>query len=341
MLLSSTNLIGVVMKKIVLSLFILSNLSLAIDDEELLSLAKKNHLAPIPKSKLELLELIDNPNSPLSDEKIELGKVLFFDPRLSSSGLISCHTCHNLGLGGADGISVATGHKWQENPLHLNSPTVYNSVFSFSQFYDGRSPDLADQAVGPIHADFEMASSAKEIEDKLSSIKGYQKLFDDAYGVGTKMTFDKVTDAIAAFESILITPSRYDDYLLGDIKALSDEEKEGFRLFMDKRCVSCHRGVALGGVLRFFRYDRFSYNDIGGFSGNDNNLVKVPTLRNITQTAPYFHNGTVWDLKETIFEMAKVQLNIKISDDEANKILEFLKSLDGDKPKVTYPMLPF
>lgn len=303
-------------------------------------LALKCELAPIPINKSQLLKLVDDPKNIMTKSKIELGKNLFFDPRISKSNLISCNTCHNLGLGGVDGLSQATGHLWQKNPSHLNSPTVYNAVFAFSQFWDGRSLDLADQAKGPIQAHFEMASTPQEVEKKLNKIKGYKKLFIDAYGKNTKITFDKVADSIAMFEKTLITPSRFDSFLLGDDNALNDSEKIGLETFIEKRCVSCHKGVGLGGVMRYFVKHKFTYSHIGDFSGNENKLVKVPTLRNITQTAPYFHNGMIWNLKDAILEMARVQLMLQISDDEASSIELFLRSLDGEKPNIIYPILP-
>lgn len=329
------------MKKVYLLCCFLVTVILANDSAGLLQLSQKNHLEPIPKSKLELLKLIENPKSVLTQEKIELGKMLFFDPRLSKSNLISCNTCHNLGMGGVDGISHAIGHKWAVNPLLLNSPTVYNAVFAFSQLWNGKSSDLADQARGPVHADFEMASSAQEIEEKLKKIQGYKKYFQQAYGSDVKINFDLVVDAIAAFEATLVTPSRFDEFLLGNINALNENEKEGLRIFIEKRCAACHKGVGLGGAMKVFRHDRYTYSDLGDFRGNDNKLVKVPTLRNITQTAPYFHNGAVWNLKDAIYEMAKVQLNIKISSHEADRLVDFLKTLDGKKPQIQYPMLPY
>jgi len=302
--------------------------------------AQDANLQHIPKEKAKLLKLIDSPKNELTKEKIELGKILFFDPRLSKSNLISCNTCHNLGMGGVDGISRATGDNWQGNPLHLNSPTVYNAVFGYSQFWDGRSPDLLDQAKGPLQAHFEMNISPKELEKKINSIKGYKKLFVKAYGKKKKITFELIAETIALFEMTLTTPSRYDAFLLGNDKALSDIEKEGLELFISKRCVSCHQGVALGGLMRYFVKEKFTYGDVGGFSGNQNKLVKVPTLRNITQTAPYFHNGTVWNLKDAILEMGRIQLKLNITDDEALKIESFFQSLEGEKPKIIYPNLP-
>lgn len=327
------------MKKILLLISVIINWLDA--DVILHQKALKAKLEPIPSSTHKLLKLIDDPTNPITDNKIKLGKKLFFDPRLSRSNLISCNTCHNLALGGVDGISAAIGDSWHANPMHLHSPTVYNAVFLTFQFWDGRSPDLADQAKGPMTAPFEMASNPKEIETKIKNIKGYQELFDKAYGDNTQITFELIADAIAIFEKTLVTPSRFDRFLEGDLEALTTKEKKGLNTFLDKKCSNCHQGVAMGGMMKYFVMKNFTYKDIGTFSGNDNFLVKVPTLRNISLTAPYFHNGSVWTLQEAVNEMARVQLKLKITDEEAQSIVDFLKSLDGDMPNIIYPNLPY
>ncbi len=181
--------------------------------------AINNGLKAIPQSNLELLKLIDDVNDPITPQKVELGKKLYFDPRMSKSSLISCNTCHNLGLGGADGISAAIGHGWTVNPHHLNSPTVYNSVFFKAQFWDGRSPHLADQAQGPVQAGPEMAAPPKLVEKRITSIPEYVNEFKNAYGSNVKIDFAKITSTIAIFEKTLVTPAKYDDFLNGDNKA--------------------------------------------------------------------------------------------------------------------------
>ncbi len=304
--------------------------------------AKTAGLKPIPQSELKLLKLIDNPKNPITKRKVELGKKLYFDPRLSKSGLISCNTCHNLGLGGVDGVSTAIGDKWIANPHHLNSPTVYNAVFFKSQFWDGRSPDLPHQAEGPTLGYNEMAGNPKIIAQKINSIPEYVKEFKQAYGQNVKINFKTITSTIALFEKILVTPSRYDDFLNGDPTALSKAEKEGFRVFLNKGCASCHNGIALGGEMAPFEVaNKYKFRNVGDFLKMDKNkMVKVPTLRNITETAPYFHNGEVWSLKEAVKDMGSIELGIKISNKDASKIVTFLKSLKGRKPVITYPQLP-
>jgi len=320
--------------------------------------AKKNGLIPIPNSKTELLKMID-PKGVITPQRVELGKMLYFEPRLSKSSLISCNWCHNLGLGGVDGVPKAIGHQWTGNPMHLNSPTVYNAVFAKRQFWDGRSPDLEDQAGGPIQAGPEMAAPQGLVVDRIKSIPEYITLFKKAYGEKVKIDFKKIASTIAIFERTLVTPSRYDDFLNGKKDALSKKEKEGLELFIDKGCITCHKGVALGGDMQPFELrDKYKYRDTGGFKGNINKMVKVPTLRNITQTAPYFHNGMIWSLKDAVKEMSNVQvgfkiankdrkgkisieiLPIKLTKSDVDKIVLFFNALDGKKPKIEYPQLP-
>ncbi len=298
-------------------------------------------LSPIPDSKSELYKLIDNPKNSITDEKVELGKKLYFDPRLSKSGLISCNTCHNLSEGGDDGLPAAVGHTWTLNPHHLGSPTVYNSVFFDAQFWDGREKDLEAQAQGPIQAAPEMAASKDHVAKTVNSIPGYVNEFKKAYGDDVKITFEKVSDTIAVFERTLVTPSAFDDFMNGSDKAMTKGQKDGLKTFIDKGCVTCHTGIAFGGKMNAFNVTAtYKHNNVGDFKGDKNGMVKVPTLRNITQTAPYFHNGQIATLKEAIVEMGRIQLGVKISDKEAASIEEFLTALDGRKPALALPQLP-
>ena len=298
-------------------------------------------LKPIPSDKNELNKLIDNPKNKITSEKIELGKKLYFDPRLSKSNLISCNTCHNLATGGVDGVSAAIGHKWTANPHHLNSPTVYNAVFFSAQFWDGRDPDLEKQAQGPIQAHPEMSATKDHVVNTVTSMPEYVEEFKSAYGKDVEITFEKVTDTIATFERILVTPSRFDEFLNGNEKALSSAEKDGLKTFIDKGCASCHNGVGIGQDMNAFEVTaKYKHRDIGDFKGNEYGMVKVPTLRNIVETAPYFHNGAIWNLKEAVVEMGRIQLGLDINDKEAESITTFLNSLTGKKPDVSYPQLP-
>jgi len=328
------------MRKIWLSLAAVAALATTLSADALIEQASKAGLKPIPSDKAALMKLIDNPKNPITDAKVELGKKLFFDPRLSKSELISCNTCHNLAIGGVDGVSAATGHKWTANPHHLNSPTVYNAVFMERQFWDGRDPDLEKQAQGPMQAAPEMAISKEMAVKRVTSMPSYVEAFKKAYG-DDKLTFERIADVIAVFERTLVTPGKYDAFLAGDANALSAEEKEGLKTFIDKGCTSCHTGIALGGSMQPFPAVKpFKYADMGDFKGNKDGMVKVPTLRNITETAPYFHNGSVWSLAEAVKIMGETQLGMTLTDKETASIVTFLKALDGKKPEVVYPQLP-
>lgn len=326
------------MKKIIILITILVQ---SVIGSSLVQEAKNSGLIAIPSSKQEVRKLIDNPKNPITKAKIALGKQLFFEPRISKSGLISCNTCHNLGAGGVDGIPAAVGHKWTVNPHHLNSPTVYNAVFFESQFWDGRNLDLEKQAQGPILAGPEMASTKSHVVNTIKSMPEYVKAFKLAYGKKVTINYETITDTIATFERTLVTPAPYDAYLNGNNKALSKKQKEGLKTFIDKGCASCHSGIALGGSMQSFELTaKYKYASIGDFKGDKNGLVKVPTLRNITETAPYFHNGAVATLKEAIIEMGRIQLGLKTTDKEASSIELFFQALKGKKPKLIFPQLP-
>lgn len=286
------------------------------------------------------------PRKVTEPEKVELGKMLFFDPRLSKSGFISCNSCHNLATGGVDNLPSSIGHKWQLGPI--NSPTVYNSSYNIAQFWDGRAKDLKEQAGGPIENPMEMAGSHALAIDVLKAIPGYAPLFEKAYGKNS-ITVANVTDAIAKFEETLITPdSRFDKWLKGDDKAITKTEAEGYALFKAKGCTTCHMGAAVGGGL-FQKmglvkpYTRDT-KTLGRYEVTkqeaDKYVFKVPTLRNIELTYPYFHDGSLWDLKDVVLTMADIQLGIPVNDEEARKIVAFLKTLTGAIPEVTVPVLP-
>lgn len=214
---------------------------------ELSELAKSRGLKAIPQQKAELEQLIANPANPFSPEKLELGKMLYFDPRLSKSGLISCNTCHNLALGGVDGVAAAIGHQWAANPHHLNSPTVYNSVFNIKQFWDGRSPDLEDQAQGPIQAGPEMSMDQETAVKVVATIPEYVAAFQKAFPKeANPVTFANIAKAIGAFERTLVTPAPFDAFLHGDEKALNEQQQRGLQLFVDKGCTTCHNGIGVG-----------------------------------------------------------------------------------------------
>ncbi|QKG28621.1 cytochrome-c peroxidase [Campylobacter sp. RM16187] len=301
-------------------------------------------LVAIPSDPHALAKMIneaspDSKEFPTTMAAYELGKRLYFDPRLSKSGIISCNTCHNLGLGGVDGVPASTGHKWMPNPHHVNAPTVYNSVFNAVQFWDGRAAHLAAQAAGPMTALPEMASTPELVVDRLKSIPAYVAEFKNAFN--SEINFDLVTTAIGIFERTLVTPSRFDKFLEGDKNALNEAEKKGLKMFLDKGCASCHNGVNLGGTLQPFEVaGKYEFANIGDFKGDANGMVKAPTLRNVELTAPYYHNGAIWSLSDAVKAMGSIQLGIEINDVEAASIVTFLNSLTGTMPKVEYPMFP-
>ncbi|OLQ89788.1 cytochrome B6 [Vibrio ponticus] len=286
------------------------------------------------------------PITGLDAQKVELGKTLWFEPRLSASNTISCNSCHNLARGGVDNLPTSIGHKWAIGPI--NSPTVFNSDLNFVQFWNGRAKDLKEQAAGPIANPLEMALTHELAIETLQSIPQYREMFKQAYGVN-EITIEEVTDAIAIFEKTLRTPNApFDQWLKGDDMALTQVQKEGYDLFKAKGCTTCHAGPLAGGqmyqkmgLVKPFATDN---PDIGrkAITGNDFDkfVFKVPTLRNIELTYPYFHDGSVWDLEEAIMLMADIQLGMGVNEQEAVKIAEFLRSLTGDLPQVTLPHLP-
>lgn len=277
---------------------------------------------------------------------VELGKKLYFDPRLSKSGFISCNSCHNLSMGGTDNIKTSIGHNWNEGPI--NAPTVLNSSLNVAQFWDGRAADLQAQAGGPIANPGEMAFTHTLAINVLQSIPGYVAEFRKAFGT-EKVTIEEVTKAIAAFEETLVTPnSRFDKWLKGDKKALSKNELEGYKLFKDSGCVACHNGPAVGGnsfqKMGLVEAYKASSPAEGrsAVTGKDADRFnfKVPTLRNVEMTYPYFHDGAANTLPEAVDTMARIQLGKKFTADENAKVVAFLKTLTGDQPNFKLPILP-
>jgi cytochrome c peroxidase len=289
-------------------------------------------------------------DNPITPPKAELGKMLFFDPRLSASWLISCNTCHNLSLGGVDLLETSIGHGWQKGPR--NSPTVLNAVFNLAQFWDGRAKDLKEQAMGPVQAAVEMNSTSRRAVATLKSIPEYVRLFQKAFPEGEAVTFENMARAIEAFEATLLTPdARFDQFLNGKLDALAPSERQGLGLFLSKRCVICHGGVNLGGT-GYFPFgvverpgaDILPPGDKGRFAvtrtASDEYVFKSPSLRNIELTPPYFHSGKVWDLEQAVAIMGASQLGATLTPAETAAITAFLRALTGRQPEVAYPVLP-
>lgn len=279
-------------------------------------------------------------------EKVELGKMLYFEPRLSKSGFISCNSCHNLSMGGVDALPTSIGHAWQEGPI--NSPTVLNADYMLAQFWDGRAKDLKEQAAGPIANPKEMGFTHELASETVASMPAYRAHFKQVYG-SEEVNIDRITDAIAAFEKTLVTPnSAFDKYLEGDKNAISAEAKAGYQLFKDKGCVACHNGPAVGGtmymkmgLIKPFHTDNPAEGRKGVTGKEADKMVfKVPTLRNIELTYPYFHDGSVWNLEEAVNTMSDIQLGQKLTEKETQEMVAFLKSLTGEQPKVELPILP-
>jgi cytochrome c peroxidase len=276
----------------------------------------------------------------------ELGKKLYFDPRLSRSGFISCNSCHNLSMGGSDNLKTSIGHRWQKGPI--NAPTVLNSSMNVAQFWDGRARDLKEQAGGPIANPGEMAFTHELAVTVIASIPAYTAEFAAVFGTPA-VDIDRITQAIAAFEETLVTPnSRFDKWLLGQDHALSTTEVEGYRLFKTSGCVVCHNGPAAGGssfrkmgVVEPYRTDNPAEGRVA-VTGKDADRFnfKVPTMRNVELTYPYFHDGAADTLTQAVDVMGRVQLGRRFSDEDNARIVAFLKSLTGDQPSFPLPMLP-
>ncbi len=326
---------------IVISVFIFGGSAKASDElmEKAQSLFK-----PIPH------ELQEVKGIRITPELVKLGKALYFEPRLSSSGFISCNSCHNVGMGGADFQQTAVGHGWQKGPR--NSPTVLNSVFNLAQFWDGRAPDLKEQAKGPIQASVEMNNTPEMAVKTLKSMPEYVDMFTKAYpGERDPITFDRMAEAIEVFEATLLTPdSAFDKYLKGDSKALNPRDRSGLSKFIAKGCAACHGGINMGGT-GYYKFgvkehvaDGLMTGDKGRFkvtaSEADEYTFKSPSLRNIALTPPYFHSGRVWSLEAAVSIMGSAQLGISLTEEDVRDIVGFLHTTTGRQPKVEYPVLP-
>ena len=286
----------------------------------------------------------ENPDNPITSEKVELGRMLYFDNRLSKDNTQSCNTCHNLNTFGVDNKSFSEGNDGKLGGR--NSPTTLNAAFHFAQFWDGREPNIEAQAGGPILNPIEMAMpSEKAVVQRLSKIKEYTDAFAKAFpNEKTAITYDNLKKAIGAFERKLVTPSKFDTYIAGNNDALNNEEKEGLQTFINSGCIACHSGNMLGGNMYqkfglfgdYWTLTKSAKIDNGRFDVTKNEadkyVFKVPSLRNVEKTAPYFHDGSVQDLKESIIIMGKTELNKEITADDANKMIVFLKTLTGNLP---------
>lgn len=288
-----------------------------------------------------LAEKVDSEDNPSTPEKVELGRQLYWDARLSPNHDVSCNSCHLLDRYGVDGLPVSEGHEKQKGTR--NAPTVYNAAGHFVQFWDGRAADLEEQAKGPVLNPVEHAlPDEAAVVAILSSVPGYVEAFEKAFPEDKPpVSFDNFAKAVAAFERTLLTPAPWDAFLKGDTKALNDDQKQGFLKFMDVGCQTCHSGEHLGGTM----YQRLGSvkpwpvaegkePDLGRYEvtkqESDKHMFKVPGLRNITKTAPYFHDGSVADLETAVKMMAEYQLGKTLPDEDVRLIVAFLGALTGE-----------
>ncbi|NOX15701.1 MAG: c-type cytochrome [Epsilonproteobacteria bacterium] len=313
-------------------------------DEELRQTALSRNMLPNPKTYKELLKIIDNPENHMTKKKIKLGKKLFFDTILSRDKTINCASCHILSEGGDDNLPTAVGFKGRKNPSHLNSPTVLNAALAKAEFWNGRAKNVEEQAGGPIQAHFEMNMTPNYVVSRLKNDATYVQEFQKVFTNG--ITFENVKKAVGAYERTLLTRGSYDRFLEGDNNAISQEAKKGFALFINLGCKGCHTGRSVGGqsLQRFplrrcssiydlkcwFSSDKFPFKNTGGFLGkNDMQLFRVPILRNVIRTSPYFHNGAIKDIKEAVKIMGKHQVGVELTKKQVDEIVAFLKTLNG------------
>lgn len=302
-----------------------------------------------------LPDTIKSSMNKVTPEKVALGKMLYYDTRLSVSNNISCNSCHNMSTYGVDNNFNSLGHGWKLGGR--NSPTVLNSALDIAEFWDGRATSVEDQAKGPILNPVEMGMPSQTIAvDRISTIPEYVDLFKKSFPEGNNdVTINNIADAIGAFERTLATPSRFDNYLKGDEQALTEQEKRGLKTFMDVGCSTCHAGAAVGGQMYqkfglvngpYWKYTNSDHQDEGRFKitnkASDKYVFKVPLLRNIEHTYPYFHDGSVWNLNKAVDIMGETQLGRKLTPAETNDIVAFLKSLTGTIPSdaLQLPILP-
>jgi cytochrome c peroxidase len=275
----------------------------------------------------------------LPADKVALGRRLFFDPRLSHDDTIACANCHKLDSGGSDRLPFSVGIEGKKGGV--NAPTVFNSSLNFVQFWDGRAASLEEQAAGPVHNPLEMGSNWAEVIPKLSKDEGYRQAFGRIYKQG--MTGETIVDAIATFERTLLTPnSPFDRYLRGDKEALNALERSGLQRFLDYGCASCHQGAALGGNMfqrfgvmdNYFSESSSRQADLGRFNVSglekDKNVFKVPSLRNVEVTPPYFHDGSAESLEQAVVVMGRYQLGRELSGDDVKALVAFLRTLTGE-----------
>ncbi|WP_415772932.1 cytochrome-c peroxidase [Neisseria sp. CP9] len=317
------------------------------EDQELLKRAQ-GIFKPLPSAE-EMQKL-----RPFTEEQVKLGHQLWYEPRLSKGNTVSCNSCHNLATAGVDNLPTSQGHKGQFGGR--NSPTALNAALLGMQFWDGRAADVEEQAGGPLVNPVEMANDSQEAAAaKITKIPEYQELFKTAFPEDGAVSFKNITTALGAFERTLLTPTKWDDYLKGNVNALTEQERKGVRAFMESGCIACHSGVNLGGTTfqkfglvqgPYWKFIEDPKQDKGRADvtkkAEDEFFFRVPGLRNVAKTYPYFHNGSVWELDKAVTIMGKAQLGKDLTPEETENIVAFLKTLSGsvsDSAR-TVPELP-
>lgn len=317
------------------------------EDQELLKRAQ-GIFKPLPSAE-EMQKL-----RPFTEEQVKLGHQLWYEPRLSKGNTVSCNSCHNLASAGVDNMPTSQGHKGQFGGR--NSPTALNAALLGMQFWDGRAADVEEQAGGPLVNPVEMANDSQEAAAaKIAKIPEYQELFKTAFPEDGAVSFKNITTALGAFERTLLTPTRWDEYLKGNVSALSEQERKGVRAFMDNGCIACHSGVNFGGnsfqkfgLVKgpYWKFIEDPKRDKGRADvtkkTEDEFFFRVPGLRNVAKTYPYFHNGSVWELDKAVNIMGMAQLGKELSKEDTDNIVAFLNTLSGSVSESarTMPELP-
>jgi len=331
---------------VIIMLYVLVETAFAADDETLMKRASQT-LGPLPAS-------MPAQENPITNEKVQLGKMLFYEARISADGTVSCAKCHPMALYAADGLKKSIGHDCKENPR--NDPTVFNAARQISEHWIGNRTSVEDQAKQALVGapSFGMPSY-EAVEKILRSYKEYEILFKAAFPSDKEpVTVDNFAKAIGAFERTLVTPAPFDSFLKGNKDALTDKQKRGLELFMDQGCVGCHFSPFVGGQMYqkfglfepYQKYTKSEKVDEGRYAvtknENDKFVFKVPVLRNVAMTPPYFHDGAVDKLEDAVWIMGKIQLGKDLSKAQIQDIVAFLHALTGEIPEdaLTVPILP-
>ena len=332
---------------VLISTLFLSGISFGSDEDENLLKQANKIFGPLPQAMV-------SEKNPISPEKVKLGKILFYETRISVDGTVSCSRCHPIGLYAADGLQKSIGNNCKVNPR--NAPTLFNTAGQISEHWIGNRVDVEDQAkqavIGP--PSFGMPSY-EAVEKRLKEIKGYGPLFKEAFPQDKDpVTVDNFAKAVGAFERTLVTPSRFDAFVKGELTALSDNQKRGLKTFVETGCMICHSSAYVGGQMYqkfgvfepYWRYTGSKEIDGGRYvvtkNESDKYVFKVPILRNVEMTFPYFHDGSVDHLNDAIRIMGKIQLGKDLDKSQVEEIVTFLKSLTGEIPEdaLKVPLLP-